>query len=239
MDAATPGLGRIWHPDPRDLNHLARRVMRPLLGPRHDQEWGYRFPPLDQKATGTCVGHGWKEYLLCEPNPETTPRSKPTAFQIYDAAIKKDEFKENDRDYKRVMGTSVRAGAKALSDLGYIGEDKQYVWGFDVDTVVDWLVNHGPVVIGISWKKSMFRTDDAGVLGDERASGDAGGHCVCLNGWLESRGMAMGLQSWGASYGAKLPSGGRNGRFLMPGEMLDRRIKDNGEACMIAKVPRF
>jgi hypothetical protein len=174
-----PGMGRLPAPDPRDRRFLARRAMAAVSPPRHDQEWEYRAAILNQRQTGTCVGHGWKEYLLAEPDPTGTPHRRPTPFQIYDWAIKHDEWTDNDRDRKRQFGTSVRAGAKALSAFGYLRTDEVYAWAFDVDTAIDWLVNHGPVVIGVSWYRAMMDTDD----------------------------------------------------------QLERRIREEGEVCMIAKLP--
>jgi hypothetical protein len=76
-----------------------------------DKTWAFFSKPLDQGNTGTCVGHGWKHRLMAAPMVRKAG-DKPSAFDIYDAAIKVDEWTDNDNDTDRQMGTSACARAR-------------------------------------------------------------------------------------------------------------------------------
>jgi hypothetical protein len=119
------GLGRLPARDERDrrfllMEHPRAQTITKVL----DKTWAFFSRPLDQGNTGTCVGHGWKHCLMAAPIVRKKD-DKPSPFDIYDAAIKVDEFPDNDNDTDRQMGTSVRAGAKVLQTLGLLDE---YAW---------------------------------------------------------------------------------------------------------------
>jgi hypothetical protein len=230
-----PGFGRIYAPDPRDHQFM----LAPLTSQatrRASKLWAYFDKPMNQGNTGTCVGHGWKGWLATAPIIQSGVSEAPHPFDIYDAAIMLDEWPTNDVDPDREFGTSVRAGAKALRDMGYLAE---FRWAFSVDDAANWLGGidaagryvGGPLVIGVNWYDSMFDTDAEGFLRIGPDSQVAGGHCVCLTGWNERLGFAYGLNSWGGSWGHK-------GRFYMPGEVLQRLLAEDGEACSTAEVRR-
>lgn len=152
---------------------------------------------------------------------------KPSAFEIYDAAIKADEFSDNDNDTARQMGTSVRAGAKVLQGLGLLTE---YSWVTSADEAARWIGGQdehgefvgGPVVIGVNWYNSMFDTDSEGLL--HVAGNIAGGHSVCINKWYQRLGLFGGIQSWSLPWGIY-------GHFLISGENVNRLFKEDGEGC--------
>lgn len=230
MTQPVVGMGRRHAPDERDRRFLLADHLR-ISGvvARRSHLWAMFDPPLDQGSTGTCVGHGWKHWLLTAPVIQADPASPPSAFDIYDRAIKVDEWTENDNDTARQEGTSVRAGAKVLQSQGRIGA---YTWAFDVNTCANWLAGMdaeghfvgGPAVIGVNWYGSMFDLDEGGFLRIAPTAQVEGGHCVLLTGWNEKRGFAYGINSWGRYWG-------RKGRFYMPGEVLDRLIREDGEVC--------
>src|SRR6267378_3399804 len=144
VEVAVPGLGRLYAPDARDHLFMARPKLDEPVALRSVM-YSDRFV-MDQGDTGTCVGHGWKGLLVSAPCSDGEPSTKPTAMDIYCASVKVDEFEDNDDDCARARphqsGTSVRAAAKVLQTLGYINE---YNWAFDAATVLQWLVQHGPV----------------------------------------------------------------------------------------------
>lgn len=235
VDSANCGLGRRHAPDDRDRRFLLADHIRVAgVVVRKSHLWAMFDPPLDQGRTGTCVGHGWKAWLLTAPVIQADPASPPSAFDIYDAAIKLDEWAENDNDTARQDGTSVRAGAKALQAEGRIGT---YNWAWDLDTCTNWLAGMdaeghfigGPAVIGVNWYDSMWDTDAEGFLRLTAGAQVVGGHCVLLTGWNERRGFAYGINSWSRTWGKK-------GRFYMPGEVLERLIGENGEICTAPEV---
>jgi hypothetical protein len=224
--------GRRQADDPRDRNFLASAVLR-RLEPRKTKRYAFFFDPLDQGREGTCVGHGWKHCLLATPIKQTQPYKSPTAVEIYDLATTLDEWYGNEGN--REFGTSVRAGAKALQQLGYITE---YRWAFDCDTAIDWIINKGPIVIGVNWYSSMFDTSKDGFIVIEPNAYLAGGHCVLLHGWDEKRGCFEGINSWGRNFGylsrrRKLHTREQTGRFRLSGETADRLFRvEDGEICM-------
>lgn len=226
---AEHGLGRIAAPDPRDRRHpltagLPRRVAR------RNKTWSFRGAPLDQGATGACVGHGWKGWMLASPITQTTRTQEPTALSLYRQAVLVDEWPENDGEAtlptdQLQSGTSVRAGAKAVQAGGFLAE---YGWAWDVDTAANWICSQGPLVIGVEWFSGMF---DVGGDGFIRISGDVvGGHCLCILGWSETRGAARLLNSWG--------SWGENGRAWISGEDLARLLHEGGECCSALEIRR-
>lgn len=230
-----PGFGRIHALDRRDHQFLLQPLTTDVVR-RASKLWAYFDKPMDQGNTGTCVGHGWKGWLATAPIIQSDVSEAPHPFDIYDAAIAIDEWPENDADIFREFGTSVRAGAKVLRTMGYLAE---FRWAFNVMDASNWLAGidasgqfvGGPLVIGVNWYESMFDTDTEGFLRIASGSRVAGGHCVCLTGWNEKRGFAYGLNSWGCSWGHK-------GRFYMPGEVLQRLLVEDGEACSTAEVRR-
>jgi hypothetical protein len=220
-----PAYGRIPAPDPRDAEHLMRSLM-PRVVALQSVDWKMRYGVLDQGQTGTCVGHGFKHKLMLGPMEQTGPRTRPTAFSIYDSSIVIDEFPENDYDIARQMGTSVRAGAKVLKALGYI---KEYSWSTTVDDVLAWLCTRGPVVIGVNWYSSMEEPDTEGIIRIGLGAQVAGGHCVALSRYDHVRGLIGGPNSWGRSWGV-------NGRFWLPCSDLARLLREDGEVCAADEI---
>lgn len=166
-----------------------------------------------------CVGHGWRNWMNCTPVKDH-PNEGPSPFDIYDHAILLDTFPENDHDPSRQFGTSVRAGADYLRQLGLI---RSYVWGDYADTVADYVLTTSPCVLGTTWYSGMDTPDAEGIV---RATGyGRGGHCYLMHGVDLTRGLAECFNSWG-------PWGYKNsGHFFLPLEDLDKLIHENGEAC--------
>lgn len=213
MSATTHGLGRRHAPDARDHAYLLRALAPPE--PPRSRSWPLFAKWLDQGATGTCVGHGWRHLLTGTPQP--CRAATPTPFAIYDRAILLDEWADNDQDTARRLGTSVRAGAKALQALGLISA---YGWAFDVDAAIDWIANHGPVVAGTNWYSSMFERDKGGYLRIPPGATVVGGHCTLWLRYDARRGAIGGLTSWRDF-----------GYFWLACEDAERLIREDGEAC--------
>jgi hypothetical protein len=215
---------------------LAQTPQAAMVVSRRNQLWPYFDQPLDQGDTGTCVHFGWRYWMATAPIIQSDIGEFPLHYEIYDAAIQIDEWPDNDDDTERQFGTSVRAGAKVLQDWGYLGT---YHWAWDIESTANWLAGidaegrfvGGPVVIGVNWYYGMFRTDAEGFLRVNPTDRVAGGHCVCLTGWNEKRGFAYGINSWSAQWGKK-------GRFYIPGELLDRLIREDGEVCTSSEIRR-
>src|SRR5690349_17955050 len=130
----------------------------------------------DQGQEGACVGFGFSHELSAEPQP--VPTNYSLALGIYNRAKLLDNFPGED-----YSGTSVLAGAKAVSELkNNIGEPyiKSYRWAFGLRDVALAVAHVAPVVIGINWYEGMYEPDSAGYL---HKSGElVGGHCTLILG---------------------------------------------------------
>lgn len=232
---AERSFGRLEDPDDRDCDHLMQMVLsaEAEAPPAIVESISYRTGPiLDQGKTSTCVGHGWRAFL--SGAPIQTSRG-PAPFSIYDAAVKIDQWTENDRDVNRVYGTSVRAAAKMLQQWGFL---ERYVWAFSAEDMMNWmLAGKGGVVIGVNWYEGMMAPDAEGFL---RTTGRTlGGHCVYVYGANRKAGI-FGIQnSWGPNWGGwKNPIGGQRtgaGKGRISFEDMDKLIKAKGEACTAAE----
>jgi hypothetical protein len=222
------GLGRRIAVDPRDREYLMRRKLATadkVLLPSA-KTWRVNGRSLDQGLTSTCVGHAWKNFLRCAPMQ--TEKSGPSPFDIYRRAVAIDPWADNDAeaamgDWDPSMdgGTSVRAGAKVLTDLGHL---KSYLWAFDLSTVVEWVLTNGPCVVGTNWYSSFEHPDPEGIVKIEPGAAVLGGHAYLLRGINATRSLATLENSWGDNWG-------KAGAFYMPLADLERLIHEEGEAC--------
>lgn len=219
-----PGLGRRFAPDPRDRKFSIRRAAPMVTAKKRYDRVFYRTPaPLDQGNTDQCVEFGWQLFLGAFPTYGTLlPRRT-----IYDLAQSIDEFP----DTPPAGGTSVRAGAKALVQLGHL---KYYVWPDNVDDAVRWLqAGAGIVVSGTVWLDSMFDPDADGRIIVDWNSGIAGGHCYDYVGFdpahhFERSGVVLPAfriqNSWGAGWSQR-------GRAWLALEDARALIAEDGELC--------
>lgn len=219
------GMGRLPAPDERDQAFPLKAILgrKPK---RRTKPWD-RPRVLDQGGSGTCVGHAWRLWLEMAPHLHP-PDYGIDAYTIYRRAVLLDEFRRNDREAEIAdpdqlqHGTSVRAGAKAMLDAGYIGE---YRWAYDAATVADFVTrtDGSPVVMGTNWYGGMTEPDPR----DGRVTlrgGNQGGHAWLIR-WFDRDAMTFtGVSSWG-------PDWGIDGQFVIRYEDLERLIAENGEAC--------
>lgn len=218
MQLEEMNLGRIESPDERDNAYLMSSLLPARLPWNKRRRWRIG-PILDQGRTSSCVGQAWKQFLQTTPKPTM---DGPTAWDIYQWALHNDEFPgEQDN------GTSIRAGARALME--HYQRLKSYVWAWNADDIVNWILRNGPVVIGIPWYEGMFNPDQNGyVLPSGR---HAGGHAVLLNAADTTIETVEFPNSWSQRWGI-------NGVGKMRFETLDRLIRERGEACVaIEKNP--
>jgi len=221
------GMGRIYKPDERDLQYLMRAALPSAKGrvaaPAPTQKtWALKPPVLNQLKTGTCVGHGWTNFLRCAPMQTTKHIDAP--YDLYRKAVLLDDMPENDgeataADDALQYGTTVRAGAVALTNETRL---QQYLWAFDLATTIEWLLTKGPVVVGVNWYDGMFAVPTNGIL---KVTGDiAGGHCFLLRGANSKTRLVPCTNSWGVDWGLK-------GNFFLTFSDLERLIHEQGEVC--------
>lgn len=232
-DTQRHGLGRLYIPDERD----ARFPMSSVLAATErlpdeareavDRGWRYWNQQGwwgDQGDTPRCVVYAWGHYV--EDGPVThkaTPHGEGPPFDLTEAygwAQRNDQWPGEGYD-----GTSVRAGAQYLRQLGHVGS---FVWARDMDDLVRALLTEGPVVIGTWWYREMFDPDEDGFLtvGGPRD----GGHAYLLNGVNVGEGKVRVKNSWGQGWGD-------GGNAWMRLDDVDRLVfAEAGEACLAVET---
>lgn len=246
QDGDQKGLGRIRIEDPRDYNYRIENMLDHMRTPRiaraasdddpdtyeDHQYWWDLAEFSNQGRTPHCVSHAWIHWLEDGPKTHFYPdRDKDPEYldsndnplldheEFYNRCQKRDRW-----DGEAYAGTSVRAGAKILKDMGLISE---YRWTWNLDTLVDTLLHVGPVVAGTRWYKDMFYPDDNGVI--SVGGRQVGGHAYVLNGVSQEKEMIRGKNSWGRGWGDK-------GRFLISFSDMRRLINENGEICLATET---
>lgn len=192
--------GRKFKADKRDYSLKKLRVSRTSRFWRDDRWRG------DQGYTPECVGFASAHLLSTRPHVQWL-----NPHGIYSLAQYLDEWSGENYD-----GTSVRAAMKVLQLLGFIDV---YGFAFNVLQVRDYILENGPVVLGISWLEGMENPDKDAVI---HATGrDLGGHAILATGY--KRGKFRLLQSWGPSWGDK-------GHCWLSLHDLDKLLTMDGEA---------
>lgn len=225
IESLRQNLGRRYHKDKRDHKHLLHHHLTATKLPTN-KLWPMSATHLDQGNSGTCVGHGWCNFLRCEPI--RSRYGEHMAFDIYRAAVLLDPWKDNDGeadlpDFSTGLqaGTTVRAGAKAVAAMSKL---QTYVWAFSLQPTIEWLLTKGPVVVGTNWYDSMFTPDKSGLISISPGAQIEGGHCYLLRGADTTTAKVVLTNSWGNSWGKK-------GDATISFKDLERLILEQGEVC--------
>lgn len=210
--------GRIYVRDERDDAYpiLLKRASR-----RTSRYWNQNGWWGDQGYTPRCVGYAFAHW--CEDGP-VTHRGKPPIADpqvIYETAQDVDEWEGDDYE-----GTSIRGGAKAMQEMGFVSE---YRWTKSLRTLVTTVLELGPVVVGTAWWSGMSEPNKSGRI---RISGEiAGGHAYLLNGVNTKRQLFRIKNSWGRGWGV-------NGTAYIGFDDMGLLIEDmDGEVCLATEVP--
>lgn len=211
--------GRLHAKDDRDKLFL----VKPLLptAPIHIQRyWNDKRWWGDQGKTPQCVGYAWTHWLEDGPVvPKTRVHPAVAPSKIYKLAQTLDEFPGEDYD-----GTTVRAGAKAIQQLGYI---KNYLWATTLDEIVRTVLDIGPVVFGTNWYTGMDKPLKDGTI---RAEGEIrGGHAYELNGASLAAKRFRIKNSWGLGWGL-------SGHAYLSFDDVEKLLKEDGEACLAVEI---
>lgn len=244
---AERGLGWLPAPDPRDALHTIRSVMPNLTTPkiiRISTRLAFFSSPLDQGQEGTCVGHGFKHWMMTAPVVSKAAQ-RPTAVELYLGALPRDEWSENDNPPDMQFGTSLNACAKYCRALGALDSWKH---SENPDEVIDFLAGvdqetgqrvGGGVILGLPWKDTMWDTDEKGFL--DVGGQEIGGHCVFGNWWNQRAEFMGGPNSWGRSFGPLDRRGRRTGFWKLTKAALFRLFDEGAHAVMALekRIPRI
>lgn len=213
-------LGRNAKPDARDHKFLIKnhftlaptRVTQKYWDP--NGWWG------NQGSSPMCVGYAWAHWIEDGPvdHGGIAPIMPPQT--IYEQAQFVDEWPGEDYE-----GTSVRGGVKYLQSASFV---KSYYWAFDINTIVQYILTYGPMVVGTDWYTSMFYPDRTGMI---RTTGRlAGGHAYVLNGVDTIARKFRIKNSWGKSWG-------KGGMAYISFNDMAKLIANQGEACIAVETP--
>ena len=197
--------------DNRDYDYLimAPTSRRPWRYWNDNGWWG------DQGFTSQCVGYAFAHYLEDGPITHRDVAPVATPRKIYTLAKTLDEWEGTSYE-----GTSVRGGAKALQAMGWISE---YRWTWDLMTLVDTILDVGPVVVGTAWKSGMDNWSRSGVL--DVSGRTLGGHAYIVNGVNVSKGLFRMKNSWGRSWC-------KRGHAYITFDGMRKLIEEDGEVCL-------
>lgn len=221
IDGHEIGLGRVPSPtDTRDGLHPMRAALQavvPQVVPK------YRYwtpgPVLNQGATPHCVGFAWAQWESTSPIRQRRDWAGDTeGHSLYARCKEIDGIPDID-------GTYVRVGAKVLDRAGHV---ERYVWANSLADMTEWLLLHGPVVVGTMWTQSMFRPDP--VSGRLSVIGDSNeGHAYLIRGYSRDRKEFRMVNSWGTWWG-------QNGQAWIGEDDMWRLVSQTGEA--VAAIER-
>lgn len=220
-------LGRhIWH-DPRNRLHRALEAPQVNLPSPKRGPW-YTVDVFNQQGS-SCTANAAVGLLRTSPNREllkphwTEYDSEQERFDLYREGQRNDPWPGEEPEYE---GTSTDAPLKVLKDRGVI---KEYRWLFGPDDVQQYLMYHGPAILGTVWYNSMFdpvfSRNDA-TLKVDPASGVAGGHAYRIVYYDLTNKRYRIVNSWGRSWGW-------GGRAWLAEADLVRLLAEDGDAVTV------
>jgi hypothetical protein len=189
--------GRLYAPDPRDMQH-PMRASAAAAALRLERTWK-AGPVRDQGDTPSCVGFTGQHFLEAAPIMARRGRHIPGGMELYKGAQKHDEWPG-----ENYAGSSGRGLMKFMQSIGLISE---YVWAPNIETLRNFILTRGPVCVGSEWFGGM----SAPKLVEGRYRGLylepggvwEGGHETLWIGYSRPRHAFRVLNSWGDGWAEK------------------------------------
>jgi len=181
------GLGRLpFEADDRDRSYTAQRLEAMIaLGLAAPVEWANVNHVLDQGEYATCVAASVLGLLNTDDERHNDPAFTDDDILPFFATIEGGSL---------TRGALIRNGLKAAQRNGLI---VAYALLINEDEMESWLQQHGPVLVGSTWTKSMSNPQGDIVMVDR--TDEASGHAWFFHGYDPN--YLHGSQSWGEDWG--------------------------------------
>ena len=173
---------------------------------------------IDQGKTSACVACAADLLLRSAPKIQKSIGWK----KIFEESKLVDNLDDNKSD-----GTTIRGAMKVLQSHGYLSN---YYWAQDLEDVVKYLVEIGPVLAGTKWYSGMTEIDKFGFVSTRGIVED--NHCYLIYGVNVPEGYFLAANSWGLFYGI-------GGCFKIRFEDFNYLLKNGGSVCAPKEVDKI
>ncbi len=211
--------GRIEAVDERDNQFPMSAAIPTEVSAREWRYWNDQQWWGDQGRRPWCVAYAWLHWA--EDGPVTHKIAPPPLASprfVYERSQQIDEWPG-----ENYSGTSVRAGAKTLREIGVISA---YHWATSVPHIIEAVLERGPVVIGSRWYQNMSTPQRIGRYNFLIPTGSVlGGHAYVLNGVNVVKEFFRMKNSWGRDWSD-------DGRAVISFDDLQILLDTGGEACL-------
>lgn len=201
----------------RFWNWFLRLIRKPVVIEENAFKLWKNETQLDQGSYPHCVGFSATHFLNAEPSPNR-----------YDDYWAHDLYylcKEAEGEPRQENGSTIHVAAKVLQKTNRIGT---YVWARTLDDVKNWVLLHGPIVVGTDWYSSMNRTNSEGFV--EVSGVVDGGHAYLMTGYDSQTDTFYFQNSWGDNWGI-------DGKFKMKATEWEKLFDTYAEACATTELP--
>lgn len=209
-------LTRISVPDDRDYPVSVLLTEAPIAQEKFwwdDGWWG------NQGGTSECTAYSWTHWV--EDSLLNEELFAKVAGPLWNVEAFYHKLQLNDGiPGANYNGSTIRAGAKVLKELGIIAE---YRWAKSIDEMVDCLLTIGPMVVGTAWYSDMFTPNAQHIV--TPTGSNAGGHAYLINGVSKVTRMFRIKNSWGKQWGD-------GGHAYISFDDFAKLLNPGGDACI-------